>query len=58
MMSPRMKARITLAILLIILLAFLLTSFGCRNGMSRPMHPDELNVDRPNTARIGEVSLS
>lgn len=62
MMSPRLKTRITMAILLIVLLAFVLTSFGCRNRKSHPFHPDEITAGRetfrPHAAIIEEVSLS
>ncbi|MBI4376723.1 MAG: hypothetical protein HY549_09775 [Elusimicrobia bacterium] len=58
MMGPKWKARITMAILLIVLLAFVLTSFGCRNRKTREIPWDEINAERPNTASIQqEVSL-
>lgn len=56
MMGPKWKARISMAILLIVLLAFVLTSFGCRNRKTRAISLDEINADRPNTASIQEVS--
>jgi len=57
MMGLKWKARITMAILLIVLLAFVLTSFGCRNRKTRSIPRDEINADRPNTASMQEVSL-
>lgn len=62
MMGPKLKARITMAILLIVLLAVILTSFGCRRRKSHRLQPDESTAGRealrPHAAIIEEVSLS
>jgi len=62
MMGPQWKAWITTVILLLVLAAFVLTSFGCRHRKSSPFHPDEITAEcdpnRPHAAIIEEVSLS
>lgn len=62
MMSPRMKRGIAMAILLSVLAALVLTSFGCRSRQSRPFQPDQATTGRetirPHGAQIEEVSLS
>ena len=47
-MSPQWKSRITMAILLLVLLAFVVTSFGCESGNRKksPFYESEQTAKR------------